>query len=138
MVIAMREQSARLRQGVAFRRPAAAWLAIAALLSLCSSQPFHGATPIRVATAGPEASFIVAGSDLPSQHAAHDADLCSLCRATAQARLGLRISACMGELAASGACLPLHLPAAEQAGAAPALRNAQPRAPPTTLLSLSV
>ena len=137
MVTAMRAQSARLRQDVAFRRSAAAWLTIAALFSLCLSQPFHVSVPLETSASSPAASIVAAGSGLPSQRAPHDADLCSLCRATAQARLGVRVMACVGELATTGATLPLHLPAPALASAAPTLRNAQPRAPPATLLVLS-
>jgi hypothetical protein len=138
MVTAMREQFARLRQDVAFRCSAAAWLTIAALFSLCLSQPFHVSVPFEASASSPAASIVAAGSGLPSQRAPHDADLCSLCRATAQARLGVRVTFCAGEISMTGACLPLHLPAPALACAAPALRNAQPRAPPATLLPLSV
>ena len=128
--------------GAGFRRNAAAWLTLAALVGLCLSQPFHNPAPIASAHAsghGPDSASLVvaAGGDLPAQRAAHDADLCSVCRATAQARLGLRVASTLGELATSGQCLPLHLPAPALASAAPALRNAQPRAPPTSLLVLS-
>ena len=131
------------RQGAGFRRLTATWLTIAALLGLCLSQPFHNAAPIVSAHASGHASghasdhgldaaalVVAAGSDHPAQRAAHDADLCSVCRATAQARLGLRLTSCLGELAATGPYLPLQLPAPELACSAPDLRDAQPRAPP--------
>lgn len=138
MVIAMRELERLRRHDAAIPRAAAAWLTIAALLTVCLSQSFHATTPPVLATASPAASVVTAGSDLPAQHAAHDADLCSLCRATAQARLGLRVISSLGALAATGTSVPLHLPAPALASAAPSLRNAQPRAPPTTLLVLGV
>ncbi len=141
MVTAMRELQRWLRSGVEtgveLRRPAAAWLTITALFTLCLSQPFHVSVRFESSPSGSAASVVAAGSGLPSQRAPHDADLCSLCRATAQARLGVRVMSCVGELATTGACLPLHLPAPALARAAPALRNAQPRAPPATLLVLS-
>ena len=123
------------RQGAGFRRLIATWLTIAALLGLCLSQPFHNAAPIVSAHASGHgldtaALVVAAGSDHPAQRAAHDADLCSVCRATAQARLGLRLTSCLGELAATGPYLPLQLPAPELACSAPDLRDAQPRAPP--------
>lgn len=131
------------RQGAGFRGLTATWLTIAALLGLCLSQPFHNAAPIVSAHGSGHASghasghgldaaalVVAAGRDHPAQRAAHDADLCSLCRATAQARLGIRVSACVGELAAARGCLPLQLPAPELACSAPDLRDAQPRAPP--------
>lgn len=123
------------RQGAGFRRLTATWLTIAALLGLCLSQPYHNAAPVvsgHGSGHGLDAAALVvaAGRDHPAQRAAHDADLCSLCRATAQARLGVRVSACVGELAAARVCLPLQLPAPELACSAPDLRDAQPRAPP--------
>jgi len=138
----MRELHRLDRHGAGFRRHAAPWLTITALLALCLSQPLHSAAAIVSAHASAQgmdaaALAVAAGSDHPAQHAAHDADLCSVCRATAQARLGLRVTSSLGALTATGPCLPLHLPAPALASAAPALRNAQPRAPPTTLRVLS-
>jgi len=125
------------RHCAAFRRHAGASVVIASLLALFLSQPFHAAVPIAAAkgvlaaTAG-----AVVSSQLPSQAAPHDADLCSMCRATAQTRLGLRVALRVGEVSADGPCLPLHLPAPAPIKAAPQLRDAQPRAPPATLLLL--
>jgi hypothetical protein len=139
----MREIRPLVRTGAASRRVRAAtrrlpvvWLTLAALLSLSVSQPLHASGPLSVASAGAEAAFAVAANDPTSQHATHDADLCSLCRATAQARLAVRVSAGIGDLAPNGACLRLPLPAPEFARSAPDLRDAQPRAPPA-LPSLS-
>jgi hypothetical protein len=137
MVTGMRKFRRLLRSGVALRRPAAAWLTLATLFALCLSQPFHASAPLGSSASSPAVRVVAAGSELPSQRAAHDADLCSVCRATAQVRLGVRVMACVGELATTGATLPLHLPAPALASAAPTLRNAQPRAPPATLLVLS-
>ncbi len=138
----MRELQRLHRQCVAFRpqeraRVAGASLLIASLLAFLS-QPFHATAPIG-APQQPLATttVAVASSPLPSQAAAHDADLCSMCRATAQTRLGLRLALRLGEIAADRACLALHLPAPAPAKAAPQLREAQPRAPPATLLVLA-
>ena len=121
-----------LRQVVAFRRPAGALAVIASLLALFLSQPFHTVVPIGAAAGG-----TVVSNPLPSHASAHDADLCSMCRATAQTRLGLRCALRLGDIAVAGPALPLHLPAPSQTQAAPQLRDAQPRAPPSTLLLLA-
>ena len=130
MVAGMRNREEPLRSGAARRHRAAAWLTIAALFSLCLGQPLHASAPIAVANGSSQTATLAATNDLAPGQAPHDADLCSLCRATAQARLGVRLSACVGDLTASGACLPLQLPAPELASSAPDLRDAQPRAPP--------
>jgi len=127
----MRELDRREGRCTARRRPAAAWLTIAALVSLGLSQPLHASTPIDAANLGAGSALVVAANPVASQHAHHDADLCSLCRATAQARLGVRVSACAGDLTTSQVQLPLPLPAPEQAACAPDLRDAPPRAPPS-------
>jgi len=124
----MREHAPARNPDVRPRPGAAVWLTLAALLSLCLSQPLHAST--NLASASGQASIVAAGGALAAQHAAHDADHCSLCRATAQARLGVRPSACVADLAAAGACLPLPLPTPEIACCAPDLRGSPPRAPP--------
>jgi hypothetical protein len=137
-VIAMRELQRLHRDCVAFRRReharrAGAALVLASLLALFLSQPFHASAPFGAPQPGlPTAAVSVASSALISQ-AAHDADLCSMCRATAQTRLGLRLALRLGEIAADRPCLALHLPAPVPAKAAPQLRQAQPRAPPASL-----
>jgi len=133
----MREFHRLYRHCVGFRRHAGASVVIASLLALFLSQPFHAAAPMGTSrgvladTAGAAVS-----SQLPSQAAPHDADQCSMCRATAQTRLGLRVALRLDEVSADGPCLPLHLPAPAPTQAAPLLRDAQPRAPPATLLLL--
>ena len=128
----MRELLRSTRHCLALRRHAGASVVIASLLALFLSQPFHGAAPIAAPT-GFLAAGAVLASQLPTQAAPHDADLCSMCRATAQTRLGLRVAVRVGEVSADGPCLPLHLPAPAPIKAAPPLRDAQPRAPPATL-----
>jgi hypothetical protein len=128
----MREIRLLHPQGVAFRRRAGAWLVIASLLSLFLTQPFHATTPI-AGLGGADAAVVVASGQLPAHGSPHDADLCSMCRASAQTRLGLRVALRVGEVAAHGPALALHLPAPARAKAAPQLREAQPRAPPATL-----
>jgi hypothetical protein len=137
MVAAMRELDRRERRYLASRRPAAAWLTIAALLALGLSQPLHASAPIDAGHFGAGSALVAAANPVASQHADHDADLCSLCRATAQARLGVRVCACAGDLTASAARLPLPLPAPELAACAPDLRDAPPRAPPSLLRLLA-
>jgi len=132
MVAAMRERARREGSG-ALRRPAVAWLTIAALLALGLGQPLHAAAAARAARVGAESVLVAAGGAATPQPAGHDADQCSLCRATAQARLGVRVSACAFDFAAIAACLPLPLPAPELAACAPDLRAAPPRAPPSLL-----
>jgi hypothetical protein len=127
---ARRLRAATRRLRAATRRLPVVWLTLAALLSLSVSQPLHASGPLSLASASAEAAFALAANDLSSSHAAHDGELCSLCRATAQARLGVRVSAGIGDLAPHGACLLLPLPAPEIARSAPDLRDTQPRAPP--------
>jgi hypothetical protein len=120
---------------VALGRDAGAWLTVASLLALFLGQPFHARAPI---APGKGLVAVAAGavdpSDLPSQRAAHDAELCPQCRAAAQTRLGLRASAHEGLVAAQRPDLTLHLPAPAPPSSAPVLRGAHPRAPPTALL----
>ena len=133
----MRDLRRLHRRCVAARRRAGASVVVASLLALFLSQPFHATAPIgephgiRAAAAG-----AVVSRELPSRAAPHDADLCSICRATAQTRLGLRVTLRLGELTAYGPSLPLHLSAQASARPAPELRDAQPRAPPFALLLL--
>ena len=124
----MREQRPTRQTSVPRRRAAAAWLTLAALLSLCLSQPPHASASL--ANTSSQASVVASGSPLAPVQAAHDADHCSLCRATAQARVGVRPSSCVGELASNEASLRLVLPTPELASSAPDLRSAPPRAPP--------
>ncbi|HEY8156175.1 MAG TPA: hypothetical protein VII72_18740 [Myxococcota bacterium] len=117
---------------VAPRRRASAWAVIASLIALFLSQPFH-ATARFDAPAGSASSTAWVASPAASPGGAHDADLCSMCRATAQTRLGLRAAQRAGAIAPDGASLPLHVAALAPAKAAPQLREAQPRAPPASL-----
>ena len=136
----MRELQRLHRHCVAFRRHAGASLVLASLLALFLSQPFHASLRARRGPGSAAHAVAVVSGPLPSQPAAHDADLCSMCRATAQTRLGLRVALRLGEIAADGPCLALHLPAPAPVKAAPPLREAQPRAPPAfapALLSLT-
>jgi hypothetical protein len=138
-VIAMRGILRFSRHGVDFRRRAGASLVLASLLALFLSQPFHAATPIGVSPGGLATGAVaLVSGPLLSQAAAHDADLCSMCRATAQTRLGLRAALRVGDVTANGPCLLLHLPAPAPTKAAPQLRDAQPRAPPAPLLLLEI
>jgi hypothetical protein len=117
---------------VALRRRAAAAVVIASLLALFLSQPFHASLPRYLGPSGAaHAASAIAGAS--SQPAGHDADFCSMCRATAQTRLGLRVALRLGVVAADRPCLALHLPAEGPVQAAPLLRQAQPRAPPAFL-----
>ena len=127
----MREHQALNRDGGALRRRAGAAGVIASLLALFLSQPFHASLPLPLGSGAAGASAITSPS--PSQPAGHDGDLCSMCRATAQTRLGLRVALRLGEIAADRPCLALHLLAAAPVKAAPPLRQAQPRAPPAFL-----
>jgi hypothetical protein len=132
-VIAMRKLE-RLPKDCAFRRAGAA-VVLASLLALFLSQPFHASLPLPLGSGAAGAAAITSPS--PSQPAGHDADLCSMCRATAQTRLGLRPALRLAEMAADGPCLALHLPATAPVKAAPSLRHAQPRAPPALLPLIS-
>lgn len=127
----MRELLRLHRHCVAIRRQTGAWLVLASLLALFLSQPFHASTPSGAPRPGPATTAVSAAS--PPSQAEHDADLCSMCRATAQTRLGLRVALRLAEIAADRPCLALHLPAPELAKAAPQLRAVQPRAPPASL-----
>jgi len=113
---------------VAFGRHASAWLVLAALLALWSSQPFHAASE-GLAAAGSTVRA-AAPADSSSHRAAHDASTCQICRAAAQTRTSLRAAV------AAGACPPVGptsqieriidaLPSFEPA------RDAWPRGPPT-------
>lgn len=134
----MRELQRLRRHCLAFRRQegarkAGASLVLASLLALFLSQPFHASALFGAPQEGLATTAVAAASGpLPSQ-AAHDADLCSMCRATAQTRLGLRLALRLGEIAADRPCLALHPPAPVPVRAAPPLRQAQPRAPPASL-----
>lgn len=128
----MRELRRLHRSCVALQRRAGAWVVLASLLALFLGQPLHATAPIGAPENAPS-SLALVSSPPTAQGGAHDADLCSMCRATAQTRLGLRVAQRAGEIAADGASLPLHLPALTPAKAAPQLREAQPRAPPRSL-----
>ena len=107
---------------------------IASLIELLLSQPFHASE--RCAARGGAPALVAAGP-VSGLATAHDADLCSMCRATAQTRLGLRAALRFGVIAADRPCLALHLPAEAPVKAAPPLRQAQPRAPPSFLPLIS-
>ena len=117
---------------VALRRRAGAAVVIASLLALFFSQPFHASLRYLGPSDAAHAAAAIAGAS-PSQPAGHDADFCSMCRATAQTRLGLRVALRLGVIAADRPCLALHLPAEAPVKAAPPMRQAQPRAPPAFL-----
>jgi hypothetical protein len=134
----MRELRLLHRRCVALRRQAGAAVVLASLLALFLSQPFHASLPRYPAAGNAAHATAVAITGPSSSHAAgHDADFCSMCRATAQTRLGLRLALRLGEVAATRPCLALHLPAAAPVQAAPSLRLAQPRAPPSALPLIS-
>jgi len=132
----MPENQRRDRHGASLGRHAGAWLVIASLCSLFLGQPLHAGAQIGAA-AGVSATLALSSAQLPSQTSPHDAGGCSLCRAIAQSRLGLRVALRLGALAANGPHLPLLLPAPSTIGSAPRLREAQPRAPPSTSLLLA-
>jgi hypothetical protein len=122
---------------VAIQRRAGAAVVLA--LALFLSQPFHVSTSSHAAGGSPAAASVLGLLDqTASQAAAHDADLCSFCRASAQTRLGLRVALRVAALAATGPSLALHLPAPTPVRGAPLLRQAQPRAPPARLPQLAV
>jgi hypothetical protein len=131
-LIAMRRL--RCSQAVLIRRHAAVWAVIASLFALLLSQPFH-ASERHAARGG--APALAAAGPLSALAAAHDADLCSFCRASAQTRLGLRAALRVATTAPTGPSLALHLPAPAFVKAAPLLRKAQPRAPPSALPLIS-
>jgi len=123
-------------QPVSRRRHTAAWAVIVSLVGLLLGQPFHAPVPAAPPGEGPTA--LAAAMPLSQLAPAHDADLCSFCRASAQTRLGLRAALRAAAIAATGPSLALHLPAAAPIKAAPLLRPAQPRAPPVSLPLLAV
>jgi hypothetical protein len=117
-------------QSVAVRRHgarAAACALIASLFALLLGQPFHASERPHL---GGAAAAVAASAPASALAAAHDADLCSFCRASAQTRLGLRAALRSPGAAPAGPSLSLHLPAPAAVEAAPLLRKAQPRAPP--------
>jgi len=118
----------RSRPRFALRLRAHAWLGVASLLGLLLIQPVH--RPIRVECTDAAASVgaTLTCSSAGSHAAEHDAGTCQVCRAASQVRAGLRAAV---QLAVSPELLqPLHTRAAPLPGAAPALRDAWPRAPP--------
>jgi hypothetical protein len=126
----MRELGGRSRLRFARRRRASVWLAVASFLGLLLTQGVHGSearAAARVAGAGQP----VAQNDLPAHECAHHPGLCALCRVATQTRCGLR--APVQALEARGTVAPLHLPAPVPPSAAPELRSARPRAPPSPL-----
>lgn len=111
------------------RRTTSAALVLAALLALLTSPSFH-AHP-----AGTAASPAVtaAGTGFAANGAGgapHDANLCPICRAIAQARLALRAPTCAGSLVLASRSLRLQLAAPDAPAPAPALECGAPRAPP--------
>jgi hypothetical protein len=125
-------------QSVAVRRhgaQAAACALIASLFALLLGQPFHASERPLLGSA---AAAIAAAAPASALAAAHDANLCSFCRASAQTRLGLRAALRSAAAAPARPSLALHLPAPAAIGAAPLLRKAQPRAPPARLPLLAV
>lgn len=119
-------------RGVAVLRGPAAWLAIASLLVLCLGPPLHSGTSVRD-SGGATAIASLHDASLP-KGSAHLAGLCSLCRAIAQTRAGLR-SPAFGTVAAVEATgLPLPLAARAPAPRAPWLAALGSRAPPTPVL----
>ena len=104
------------RRDTGARRRAVAGITISALLALSLGQSLHAASAGDVERTDPASRAFVAAHDTSSPPAPHGADLCPVCRATAQARLAVRAFACAGEIASTGASLRLHLPAPAQAG----------------------
>ena len=114
------------------RRATSAALVLAALLALVASPSFHAhsagkpGAPAVVAASG--TIGFAAGAEPGA--APHDAALCPICRALAQARLALRAPAFAGSFVLASTSLPLHLAASEAPTPAPALQSGAPRAPP--------
>jgi hypothetical protein len=118
-------------QPVALRRHVAAWAVIASLFALLLGQPFHASAPARARGGAP--ALLAAAGPASALASPHDADFCSMCRASAQTRLGLRTTLRAVAAAPTGASLVLKLAAPAPIKAAPLLRQAQPRAPPSAL-----
>jgi len=114
------------------RRATSTLVALAALLSLSATASFHthSARISGAAFAAPGASLLAAKCERGQPP--HDADLCPICRASAQARLALRTPARAVSLDLTDASLPLQLRELAAPTRAPALRSGAPRAPPAS------
>ena len=114
------------------RRATSALVALAALLALTATPSFHthSARPSGAAFAARGASLLAAERERGQPP--HDADLCPICRAGAQARLALRAPARGVSLDLADASLPLQLRELTAPARAPALRSGAPRAPPAS------
>lgn len=119
----------RSRLRFAPRERASAWLGIASLLGLLLLQPAHGRSDRAHAQLASRAEATLAvSSDVASPARNHDAGSCQVCRAASQVRAGVRPA--LQHVAAPDLEQPLHAFAALLPSAAPALRDAWPRAPP--------
>jgi hypothetical protein len=120
------------------RRITSAALVTAALAALLASPSLHH--PAGEPLAAPAISAHAFAPELCSdrEHSApHDHELCPICRATAQARLALRVPTRLAAPLLEGAGrLPLHVSAAAAPAAAPVLSGCAPRAPPGVLSAL--
>lgn len=126
-------EGAPLRR-VALHRRAAAWLAVAALLAISTGQPFHGGRSAGVLEAiGFTASGPSVDAASPPHGGAHLPGLCSLCRAIAQTRLGLRSPVISGAGAVDAVGLRAPLAAAPAPPRSAQLASIEPRAPPRDL-----
>ena len=116
------------------RRRATAWLVFVSLVGLLAGQPLHAArlheTPSGVAAA---TSATWVWSERSVRGAAHDPDLCPLCTAAAQTRLGVLASVHAGVETLAAPYLSLDFGPPLLAASAPGLEHARPRAPPSPL-----
>jgi hypothetical protein len=112
----------------AFRQRVSAWLGVASLLGLLLLQPAHARSDPEHARAssGTETTLTLSAAGAPAPE--HEAGSCQVCRAASQVRSGL--CAALQRVVSPALHRPLHPLAAPLPGAAPALRNAWPRAPP--------
>ena len=120
------------------RRIASAALVSAALAALLASPSLHH--PADEPLAAPAISAHAFAPELCSDRersAPHDHELCRICRATAQARLALRVPARLSTPFLEGAGrLPLQASASTAPTAEPVLSGCAPRAPPGVLSAL--
>ncbi len=116
---------------VALGRRAIAWLVAVSLLALCVGQPFHTG-PAPAAGGGSQlcaASAESGPASLPHD-GAHLTGVCSLCRALAQTRVGLRSPAPGASGAPDASGLPLPVATLDRPRTAAPRASIEPRAPP--------
>ena len=118
----------RTRPRFAPRQRASAWLGLAALLAALGLQPAHARFDAAHAQPPPPAAATLTLAAAGSPPADHDTGGCQVCRAASQVRSGLR--AAVQHVGSPALDRPLHVVAVPLPGAAPALRDAWPRAPP--------